>query len=33
MKEAMKLGDKDQGWNFEASMNNEEKRIQNGEEK
>ena len=33
MKEAMKLGDKDQGWNFEASMNNEEKRIQKGEEK
>jgi hypothetical protein len=33
MKEAMMLDDKDQGWNFEASMKNEEKRIQKGEEK
>lgn len=32
MKEARKLGDEDQGWNFEESMRNEEKEFQKGEE-
>lgn len=31
MKEARKLGDEDQDWNFEESMRNEEKGFQKGE--